>query len=214
MSGRGDPSALTWPLPAYLPLVADVRANDKMQVSPRALPVTVSKQMGEHIEANADIKGNFTIPKWEIAQGFSQWIRLPTQVNDQGLLLLADHYLGGHTNLGGGTASYYYQPNLTPAVFIPTSRSDWSVRDYNAVFINGPNGVVLQDQGGKCVVTINTKSITVKDSKGTEVILDGNGNVFVYPASSGNCYLGAKTAANCYPVVTTAGNSDNVYAHV
>jgi hypothetical protein len=213
MSGRGDPSALTWPLPLYLPLAVDVRTQDKQQGSPRALPVTVAKQMGEHVQVNADLKGNFTIPKWEISQGFSQWIRLPTQENDQGLLLLADHYLGGHTNLGGGTASYYSQPNLTPAVFIPTSRSDWSSRDYNAVLINGPNGVVLQDQAGNCVVTINKTSITLKDKNGTEVYLDGNGNVFVYPGA-GICYLGAKTSAGCFPVSTTGGASDNVYAHV
>jgi len=158
-------NALVTPLAFSLPAAVDQRAQNKTQIAPKDIAATVTKIAGEMVEVSVEAQGNFTIPKITVPQGYSEWIRPPTQVGDKGHVISSDYYIGGQSNLGGGTANYYGRANLTPAVWHPVSQDKFknnTNRDMNAVFLNGPNGVVMQDTKGQCVLTLTPTGIVIK----------------------------------------------------
>jgi len=158
-------NGLVTPLAYSLPRTADSRAQNKYQIGTKALPVVVTKIVGELVTVAVQAKGNFTIPQILIPQAFPAWMRWPTQVGDKGWAVPADLYLGGMSGLGGGTADYWDRGNLTPLVFVQISQKQFPTnptRDLNAVFVNGPNGVVLQDTKGNNIFTLTPTGITVK----------------------------------------------------
>ena len=142
-----------------------VRAQDRYQENVQPLPVTIKKIVGELVMVTVDMQGVYTQPTLLLPQAFSEWVREPTQVGDKGWAVPSNYYLGGQSGLGGGTANYRYRGNMTTLVFQHISQKAFphnKNRDLNAVFINGPNGVVLQDTQGKCVFTQTPTGITIK----------------------------------------------------
>ena len=194
----GADNALVTPQVFSLPQVAEVRAQDKGQVTSQAMPVTVTKLAGELVWVKIEAQSGYTIPEILIPQAFSEWLRPPTQVGDKGWAVPADYYLGGQSGLGGGVANYRGRGNLTPLVFHPISQKAFphnTNRDLNAAFINGPNGVVLQ-------ATQAPPQVYIKNDK-----------IYIYPKPGTMVYLGGDGASGTYDFVETAsGPSTNVKA--
>lgn len=166
------------------------RAQNHIQNTPRQIPVSITKIMGELVQVKAEMQGTpykpFNIPQIEYPQLFSAWIREPTQVGDKGYLTNADFYLGGQSGLGGGVANFRGRANLTNMVFSPLSQKSFPsnpTRDLNSVFINGPNGAIIQDQHGNGIVQVDNtnKKITVNPKGGGWVVyLGGDGVTGTY----------------------------------
>ena len=206
---------LNTPIPFSLSRAIDERTQDKEQISTKALPCTVTKIVGELVTVSIDMKGNYTIPNITIPQLFSEYFRQPTQVGDKGWAIPADFYLGGQSGQGGGTANFYQRGNLTPLVFAPISQKKFphnTSRDPNSAFVNGPNGVIIQDTGGHCFITLTTTTITVTDSYGNSIVMGSTG-VAVNPASGKKVFLGGDGSTGNYDfVLTPSGPSTNVKA--
>lgn len=195
------------------------RTQDKEQMAPKLIPVTVTKVVGETVTVKANMKGVFTIPELTIPQSFSAWIRQPTQVGDRGFAISTDFYLGGQSGLGGGTANFRGRANLTNLVFIPVSQVKFptnTTRNLNAAFISGPEGAVIQDQAGNTVLTINGTKLTYADNKGNKVIIDTSTNKMALVLGHGcSLYLGGDGLTGVYgQVKTSAGDCTNVFARV
>ena len=172
-------NALVTPLAFSLPAAVDQRAQNLHQITPKDIAATVTKVQGETVEVatQAQAPSNYTIPKIVVPQGHSEWIRPPTQVGDKGHVISSDYYMGGQSNLGGGTANSYGRANLTPAVWHPVSQDKFknnTNRDLNAVFLNGPNGVVMQDTQGACTFTLTPSGIVIKIG-GMTCTINGSG---------------------------------------
>lgn len=200
-------NSLVAPLWRSLPTHARKQVQDGQQKTPQQIPVTVVSVQGELVTVKAETQGNYTIEQFQVAQDHSQWIRQPTQVGDKGVVSAGDYYLGGQTGLGGGTANYRDRANLTTMVYRAVSQKAFPKnpnRDVNAAFINGPNGVVLQDTNGTCVVTIAPNKITINVS-GQPMFAIVGGTVFV----------GGDGSVGTYALIeTTAGPSINSKARI
>ena len=156
---------LVTPIAFHLPAHIDKGAQDRYQLDVQGLPCTVSQVMGELVQVNVEAQGKFTIPKILVPQAFSQWVREPTQVGDKGILSAANYYIGGMSGIGGGVANYQKRGNVTPLVFMPISQKAFASnanRNLNAVLINGPQGVVLQDTAGLCTLTLTGTGMVIK----------------------------------------------------
>ena len=160
----GADNNLVTPIQNSIPTAIDKGAQDRQQLNVQNLPCTVTAVMGELVQVKVEAQGNYTIPKVLVPQAFSQWIREPTQVGDKGFLTSANYYIGGMSGIGGGVANYQKRGNMTPMVFQPISQKAFPAntnRNLNALLLNGPQGVVLQDTGGSCTLTLTSSGVVI-----------------------------------------------------
>jgi hypothetical protein len=146
------------PLARTLNDFAAQKAIDAINLLGKALPASVIAVAGSIVSVKFEVQSNnitlpnVTIPKWE-----SQWIRAPTQIGDLGMVIPSDVSLGAISGLGGASAATINLiPNLSALVWLPVASANWTASpDPNSAFINGPNGAILQDTAGGCVVKIS-----------------------------------------------------------
>lgn len=165
--------------PVYESLIHAIHtgAQNRDQVNSKTLPCTVVKVDKEFVTVKFEAQGNYTLPQVTIPQYHSEWMRPPTQVGDKGRAVPADFYLGGMSGDAGGTADFRGRGNLTPLVYHPISQKPFAHntgRDLNAAFINGPNGVVMQDTAGTCTFTLTPSGVVIKIG-GVTVTINGAG---------------------------------------
>lgn len=196
-------NSLTTPLIKSIPSLVDSRSQDKNQISPQAIPVTISKVIAEGmIEVQGQLQGNFTLTKMVIAVHYGEWLRHGHAVGDKGYVILGSNYMGGQTNLGGGTASYRGEArgNLTTAAFHPLSNTKFKTnanRNLSASLVSGPQGAVINEPTGNFEMVVNGTKISIKVPTGSTLFLGGDGVTGTYS-----------------PVVTSAGPSINVKARI
>ncbi|MBJ9694103.1 hypothetical protein [Burkholderia cenocepacia] len=144
------------PLQRSLNRVAITRAQQAIRSTGRALPCRVTKVSGAIVTVEFELQGSWTLPPVTIPKAESPWIRHPTQVGDKGFTVPADAYLGGISDLGGGTADTRAPGNLSALVFVPVSNANSAPDDPNAAQVCGPNGMIARTTQGatpsSCVV--------------------------------------------------------------
>lgn len=151
------------PFARQLHQFGDDKSQDWLQSLPQRMPVTVTAIVGNLVTVSFD--GNwapYTLPTITIPRAESQWGVSPIQVGDKGFTTVSDKYLGGQSGQGGGTADLYPRANLTDLAFSPVLNTSLAPgRDPNAFLFQGPNGVVLQDSGKMCVLTLTPTGIKI-----------------------------------------------------
>lgn len=220
--GSSADNFLTTPLANSLPALVDSRTQDKAQISPRSIPVTVTQVTDEgKIQVKAEMQGNSTLPTMTIAGNYGEWIRPAVVAGDKGYVVLGDNYMGGQTNLGGGTASYRGEAraNLTTSVLNVVSNTNFKTnpkRNLNASLISGPQGAVIQDGAGNTVLTINGTEFNYTDHDGNQVVVDMSASkIYIKLGSHFKLYLGGDGMIGTYGnVSTTAGPCASVFARV
>lgn len=129
----------------------------------KALPCTVVAVTGQIVTVNFAVNTpGQTLPQVRCPIAGPEYIRMPTQVGDKGVVFPADVYIGGVSGLGGGVASMTPTGNLSTLVFFPIGNTAFTPVDPNAVTIYGPDGVVLRDTGSGCVFTLTSSGIVIK----------------------------------------------------
>lgn len=204
------------PLARSLNEFAQRKALDQIQVLGKALPASVTAVDGSIVTVKFDLKSAFTLPNVTIPAMMWQWVRVPIQVGDKGLVVPADASLGATSGLGGGGADLSLSANLSALVWIPVARKDWAAAgDPNAVVIYGPNGVVLRDAGSACKMVLTPDGIvaTLPAGKALRVngILEVNGEARLggaLKALDGATYAGGLETTS--DVVAGAGTGDQV----
>ena len=154
---------------------ATQKALDAINLLGKALPASIVSITGSIVTVKFEVNAgqqqlpNITIPKLE-----SQWLRAPTQVGDKGMVVPCDLYLGGMSGLGGGVADLTQPSNLGALAWIPVSNSSWSApSDPNKAFVNGPDGVIIQDENGNTIITVDkTTGVTIKVPLGMSVTIN------------------------------------------
>lgn len=148
--------------------VAINRAKQAIQNTGQALPCRVTGVSGSIVTVAFEVKSApWTLPPVTIPKAESNWIRMPTQMGDFGMVMPADAYLGGVSGLGGGTASMTRPGNLSALVFVPVSNKNSPPIDQNAAQVQGPNGAIIRTTAG-------TTSQIVTDTSGTTVTFGTN----------------------------------------
>lgn len=190
-------NAFVTPMWRSLSTAMDSRSQDRTQVDPQQIPVNVVAVDQSIVTVEAQMKGNYTLPKVKIAQAYSDWHRLPTAAGDKGVMRATDFYIGGQTGLGGGTADYYDRANLATMVYHAVSQKKFPhipVWDNTAHLIHGQNGAVIRDTAGNCIVTLTGNKITIAVNSGV------------------NIYIGKDPSKGTpSPILTVAGPLPNVF---
>lgn len=166
-----DDGAKLW-LQNSLNQVAIRRATDAIRRLGMALPCRVVAVSGSIVTVSFEVTSTLTLPEITIPKAEGQWVRSPTQVGDLGMTVAADAYLGGVSGLGGGTADMTRPANLSALVWVPVAAKGFpAAPNLDAVYVNGPAGVVAQDTGGTNVLTLDDAGTLTITSK-TKIVLN------------------------------------------
>lgn len=172
------------PLGTSLNAVAQKRAADAMQRQGKSLPARVESVVSSGIvtvsfSVNA---APFTLPQVTIPIAGSEYVRLPIQVGDKGMVIAADARLGGVSGLGGGTPDLTQPGNLTALAFVWLGSTGWSeTDDPQALVLYGPNGAVIRTTDGMSKVTVDSAGVVVDGDQVTinAARIDLNGDVYI-----------------------------------
>jgi hypothetical protein len=144
------------------------RAAQEIRRQGRALPCRVTAVTGAIVTVEFEMDTSpWTLPPITIPKAESPWIRMPTQIDDLGMTLPADVYLGGISGLGKGIANFLRRGNLSALVFVPVSNADSAPDDQNAAQVCGPNGARIR-------TTVGTTSSIVTNTSGTTITYGSN----------------------------------------
>lgn len=162
------------PLAATLPAAVRRQIGDVLQLTGYALPCYVKAVAGAIVTVAFDIVTDRTLPDVTIPILESRYVRLPIQVNDTGVVVPADAYLGGVSGMGGGTASLLQPGNLSALAFLPIGNKNWPEVDSNATNITGPNGAVIKADTGSANFTLTPDGISMS-AGGHTVVINSSG---------------------------------------
>jgi hypothetical protein len=148
---------LKTPLATSLNAFAARKVYEGIQATGRSLPCSIVAigANGAIVTVNFEVNATpFVLPQLTVPVLTSQYVRLPLQVGDLGIVISADTFIGNVSGLGSGTPSLLVPPgNLSALVFVPIGNANWAASaDANAVDVNGPDGVILRATGGTAVV--------------------------------------------------------------
>ena len=167
-------NVLKTPLGPSLNRIALGRIADAIQVAGKALPCTVVKATGAIVAVNFEINSGYTLPQVVVPSIGAQWLRLPLQPGDLGVVFPADVYLGGVSGLGGGVADLTKRANLTALVFAPIGSNKFSAVSGNQLVGYGPAGVQFRDAGSASVINLTPTGITLSFG-GHSIVLNNAG---------------------------------------
>jgi hypothetical protein len=155
--------------------VAIARAEEAIQRIGKALPCRVTAVDGTHVTVAFEVNAApFTMPTITIPKAESPWFRSPTQVGDFGLTIPSHAYLNSVNGQGGASPNLARPGNLSALVWVPVGSTAYGPINNNAIFIQGPEGVVMQTQDGSASVNIGLTGITLTFG-GKVVTLNGSG---------------------------------------
>jgi hypothetical protein len=156
------------PLQRNLNQVAIIKAQQAIKSLGQALPCRVTAVSGKIVTVEFQMDTSpWTLPPITIPKAESEWFTEPTQIGNTGMTMPADAYLGGISELGGGTADFRKRGNLSALVFVPVGTKSFTPVDPNAAQVQGPNGVITR-------TTTGTTSQVVTSTSGTTVTFGTN----------------------------------------
>jgi hypothetical protein len=185
------------PLARALENFTTAKALDQIALLGKALPASVVAVNGSIVTVKFEIQSTtVTLPNVTVPKAESQWFRAPTQIGDLGVVIPADVSIGAISGLGASSAATLSRvPNLSALQWLPTGNKGWSTPpDPNKAFINGPNGVVIQDTSGACVVTASSAGVFTVAINGV-VIFTVNSSGATMPSGS-DLVIGSVGATN------------------
>lgn len=113
-----------------------------------------------------------TLPQVECPVQTTEYARAPIRKGTKGYVAAAEYYIGGMTELGGGTAHLEQQPNLSNLIFCPLGNADFQeTDDPNWYVIYGPEGVLIRTEDGET-------SLLLKKGGGVEINAPLGFNIF------------------------------------
>ena len=142
------------PLAKSLNAFATGKALDAIQLLGKALPASVISMTGSIVTVAFELQSDFTLPQVSIPLATSQYMRVPLQPGDKGMVIPADARLGGVSGLGDGTSTLDQPGNLSALAFVPLANAAWFAVDPDVTTIYGPKGVKLRNVAGDTHVTV------------------------------------------------------------
>lgn len=154
---------------------AEQKVLDAIQTLGQALPCHVVAVSGSIVTVKFDIVSvnpsqQLTLPDVTCPMFGPEYVRYPTQINDKGVVMSADYYIGGVSDLGVGNASLVIQANLSALIWFPIASKKWSETDNpDAVVIYGPDGAVIRTVDKNTTLTIKKDGVLLNTDKAVAV---------------------------------------------
>lgn len=139
------------------------KALDHIQNNGKALPASVVKMKGSIATVKFETNSDFTLPNVTVPMYMPEYIRMPMQKGDKGLVLAGDVVLSNMTGLGPNSPSSFVRPgNLSPLLFVPLGNKDFTPVDPNKHVTYGPDGTLTRPKDlSSGVGTDKTKGVTI-----------------------------------------------------
>lgn len=171
---------------------AEQKVLDAIQITGKSIPCRVVSVSGSIVTVAFLLSGPFTLPNVTCPMFGPEYIRYPTQVDDLGVVMSADYYIGCVSGLGGGTtADLAQRANLSTLIFFPIANSGWSATDNpNAVVIYGPDGVIMRPTDNSNKLTVDKTNVRTSG-----VLQAGNG-------ATGSVTISGHTITASHGIVT------------
>jgi len=167
------------PLIKNLQYYVQAMIDHALETLGKSLPCTVSSvdDTGTVVTVDIDVQDPVQqFPQLTVPVLYPRYVRFPIQPGDPGMLVPCDVYLGGVSGLGGGTATMAPQGNLSAVGFLALGGGELRpADDPEATEINGPNGVILRDDG---------ENGPGPNGSTVRIAIDKEGNVIIYGAKS------------------------------
>lgn len=185
------------PLAMAINTAAQRKVRDAISQLGRALPASVVEVTGSIVRVKFEVDASpFTLPTVTVPVQTPEYIRLPIQVGDKGIVLPCDAPIGNMSGLGGGTPKLSLIANLSSLTWFPIGNSGWSAAtDPNKIELYGPDGAILRNRAGDSKLEVSNTDITIT----------ANGDVILTPKTGGKVYLGGAAGA-----LAVARNGDAV----
>jgi hypothetical protein len=192
------------PLARTLPLFAQHTAIDEIVKRGYALPGHVVAIDGAIVTVAFDVQGA-TIPQTTMPLFGPEYVRYPVTVGDQGVAFPASVYLGGVSGLGGGTADWTQQANLSTLVWFPVGSTKFPTAnvDPSQVTLYGPNGVLVRDSTNTASIDLTPTGITMSCG-GHTIVINSTGVTI-----DGRVFLNHEHTPGTYNVSGTAVTGDS-----
>ena len=187
---------------------AEAKWNSLIELEGKALPASITKvgANGTIVTVKLEVTTKYTIPVLTIPIAGSQYIRLPVQVGDKGVVFPCDTSIGNVTGLGPTTVDLTKSANLSSLVFFPVGNSSFAnAMNANRIELYGPDGAIIHSANKQFIVQVTQSEIDIQKADGTVSIkidaagvhgtglLDWNGNFQLNGSilgSSGGAYAG------------------------
>lgn len=165
---------------------AENKVRDAIALEGKAIPASVTAVAGSIVTVKFELNAAYPLPSVTIPMAGSEYIRIPVQVGDKGMVTPSDFYLGGVSGLGGGTAGVNLPANLSALVFIAISNKGWSTaEDPNKVILYGPNGAILRTVDKTAMVNVDPNGVTITVPAGKPFSIS---SLPVAPLGAGSLY--------------------------
>jgi hypothetical protein len=148
------------PLARSLNRIAEQQAHNAISILGKALPAQVTAVAGSIVTVKFLIQSStMTLQQVTIPVAGSEYMRLPVQVNDMGVVFPADTFLGGVTGLGSGVANLSIPANLSALVYFPVGNKNFSATDDpNKIVLYGPNGGIIRSKDKSVEINVDKTS--------------------------------------------------------
>jgi hypothetical protein len=164
------------PLARSLNQFAEKKIRGAMALLGNVLPAQVVSVSNSIVTVKfllaATTNSPYTLPNVTVPIAGPEYVRMPTQIGDKGVVIPSDVYLGGVSGLGGGTADLSLQANLSSLIFLSIGNKNFSATDDpNAVVIYGPNGTILRNIAKTVTLTLNESGgVVIAGTAATEKV--------------------------------------------
>lgn len=160
---------LKTPLALNLPKVVDKGVRDAIRLTGKALPASIKAVVSSGIVTiQFDVDASpWTLPNITVPVGFPEYIRIPWQIGDKGVVFPADVRLATQAGLGASTLPKIdaTPANLSALTFFPLGSANWTAADDpNSVVVYGPDGVILRNTASTHTITLNTDGIVLDNA--------------------------------------------------
>ena len=164
--------------------VIDSQVSEYSQADGWELPCTVKAISDDGLFVTVDFaisQGQFPIPTITIPIAESEYVRLPIQIGTVGITkkIVADiTYISGQQD-GVSTLNTYGNLN-TALCFIPITNKKIfpTTPNKNALWLYGPDGVIIQDEAGNSKVTVSEASVRM-ESGSSYIQINKNGTIVI-----------------------------------
>ena len=120
------------------------RALDHIHLTGKNLPASIVSKKGSIATVKFETDQTYTLPNVTIPVHTPEWLRIPYQKGDFGVVISGDVTIGNVTGLGPNTPPSFTRPgNLAPLIFVPVGNTNFKKVDDNKHVAYGPNGAQI-----------------------------------------------------------------------
>jgi len=133
------------PFQVALGNIAKKGANDAINLLGISLPASVVSVSGSFVKVKFEILSDYNLPEIDVPVIGSEYIRIPLQSGDKGVLIPCDANIAGITGQDGRTSDMTAPANLSALMFFPIGNKNWKSVNPDMLTLTGRSDVIVRD---------------------------------------------------------------------